>query len=188
MNAWNGTELRKIFEARGNLFLESMCLEIDCSKLLVYVTEVNYEFSILTWHIDSEIWYNIEKPSRNCKRKFSKILSDYMLYLLLKRPNMVSAVAGIAQVMSLDILRELKYHVRDEIKDVERLCKRLFEVDPINFCTPFREGITFKKGIRLAHKIKHLEEMKWTVTRAECGLRCCCMQQFILRERHKCRC
>ncbi|XP_030528103.1 uncharacterized protein LOC115739238 [Rhodamnia argentea] len=160
-NADGPTEVRMIFEARGDLFLQSGLGEFHRGNLLEYVSDVNYEFSILTWHIATEMWYNREKPFtfRNNEREFSKILSDYMLYLFVNQSNVVSAVADIAQVTSSDTLCELEICIRDAIKDVEGLSKMLFE-GPF---TAFDPTTPLNRGINLAHEMERLEEMKWAV-------------------------
>lgn len=42
-NANDLTEMRKKFESKGNLFLESRLRDIDCTNLLVYVTGAIYD-------------------------------------------------------------------------------------------------------------------------------------------------
>ncbi|XP_039167256.1 uncharacterized protein LOC120292852 [Eucalyptus grandis] len=93
-NADDPAEVRKIFEARGNLFLESQPVGIECGHLLLYVTEVNYDASIIMWHLATEMWYNNEKSTgKNDEREFSKILSDYMIYLCLNQPNVAFVIS-----------------------------------------------------------------------------------------------
>ncbi|XP_056172592.1 uncharacterized protein LOC130139490 [Syzygium oleosum] len=163
-------KVRKIFNARGDLFLKSTPGDFDCRNLLKYVTNTYYNDNIIAWHIATEIWYHKEKVTpKNDERKFSKILSDYMLYLLLKQPNLVSAVAvaGIAQMKSVEIFSELR-RLQNLIKkrtDMNELCDKLFKV-PIE--QP-HEGDSrrwrspLKGGLRLAREMERLRERKWEV-------------------------
>ncbi|XP_056172730.1 uncharacterized protein LOC130139550 [Syzygium oleosum] len=145
---------REILETRSGMFLKSRLEGIDCENLLVYITKLSCGDSIILWHVATEIWYNKEKQcARADKREFSKILSDYMLYLLFNQSNVVSAVAGVAQITSENILGEL---VVMGANDLERLCTTLYERNSS------RRG-PLDAGIRLAHEIERLGEMKWEV-------------------------
>ncbi|XP_039167288.1 uncharacterized protein LOC104431034 [Eucalyptus grandis] len=155
-NANDLAEVREIFEARGNLFLESEPVGIECGHLLLYVTEVNYDASIIMWHLATEMWYNNEKSTgENDEREFSKILSDYMMYLCLNQPNVTFAVEGIAQMTSAETVRELWGHADGATKDVKGLCKILSGIfEPTS---PLRGP-----GI-LALKLGSLQDLKWRV-------------------------
>lgn len=158
------TEMKKIFEARGDQFIRNSLEEIDCGNLLEYVTCADYPFIVLTWHFATEIWYNREEQfmsptARNDKREFSKILSDYMLYLFLNQANLVSAVADVSQITSAQMLVELRCYIRDATRDVKGLCKRLYEDCSI----ALHEGSPLRSGIELAHEMERLGEMKWKV-------------------------
>lgn len=60
-NADDQTEVRKIFRARGAMFLESILEGVDWSNLLVYVTKANYDSSVIMSDIATEMWYNRER-------------------------------------------------------------------------------------------------------------------------------
>ncbi|KAI3456359.1 hypothetical protein Pfo_013022 [Paulownia fortunei] len=84
-----------------------------CSKLLPYVLDADYDQSLLLWHIATELCYCDEIATekgevQNQNRDFSKLLSDYMLYLLVMQPTMMSAVAGIGQIRFRDTCAEAK--------------------------------------------------------------------------------
>lgn len=157
------TEMKKIFEGRGDLFLKSSPGGIDCSNLLAYVVVDNYDFTILTWHFATEIWYNREKQfmgptTRNDEREFSKILSDYMLYLFLNQENLVYTVANISQVTSASTLSELNL-IRNATNGMEELCNALYEYQ--SEASPAMSPL--RKGIELAQKMESLGERKWNV-------------------------
>ena len=63
---------------------------------------------------------------------FSKLLSDYMIYLLVMRPTMMSAVAGIGQIRFRDTCAEAeKFFSRraSEQGQVKEACEKILDVD-----------------------------------------------------------
>ncbi|XP_076915082.1 uncharacterized protein LOC143574314 [Bidens hawaiensis] len=110
---------KEISSARGDWVLR---VEEGWSGLLKYVGGVDYDQSIIQWHIATEICYNAnlydEKnnngtPESVKEREISKLLSDYMLYLLMMQSSMMSAVAGIAQIRFRDTCAETKRFFND---------------------------------------------------------------------------
>ncbi|XP_059635355.1 uncharacterized protein LOC132277512 [Cornus florida] len=146
---------KEISSARGDWILRIK----DRGNLLPYIVDVDYDESLLLWHIATELCYNddttdegnadkntgADKSSPQCcclhlpkkitgagnagegnagqgntgnntgegndskkYREFSKLLSDYMLYLLVMQPTMMSAVAGIGQIRFRDTCAETK--------------------------------------------------------------------------------
>ncbi|KAL3752849.1 hypothetical protein ACJRO7_000277 [Eucalyptus globulus] len=144
-------EVKEMFEARGDLFLKRRLEGIDCHNLLRYITKLNYDDSIIMCHIATEIWYNKEKEVRDNKREFSKILSDYMLYLLLNQSNVMSAVAGVAQTTLGGMLQELEALSENRAINLETLCMKLFE------------NANSGSIIYFAKEMEKLEERKWEV-------------------------
>ncbi|KAI3697619.1 hypothetical protein L6452_30714 [Arctium lappa] len=103
---------KEISAARGDWVLR---VEDGWSSLLRYVIDVDYDQSLLLWHIATELCYNNELHSNtpiadtNLKhRENAKLLSDYMFYLLIMQPSMMSAVAGIGQIRFRDTCAEAK--------------------------------------------------------------------------------
>ncbi|KAL9287370.1 hypothetical protein AtEden1_Chr4g0295571 [Arabidopsis thaliana] len=86
----------------------------DHDMLLHYITDVDYEHSLLIWHIATELCYqeedsakeNSDKSEYHTNRKISKIISDYMMYLLIMQPKLMSEVAGIGKIRFRDTLAE----------------------------------------------------------------------------------
>ncbi|KAL3752803.1 hypothetical protein ACJRO7_000236 [Eucalyptus globulus] len=136
--------------------------------------------SIIRWHIATEICHNKEKQSMSStttldralvdQREFSKILSDYMLYLLLNQPNLMSDVAmvGIAQMVFTETLRELRDYIGDATMDLNGLCEKLYHggqdrmppggrptSDPNN---PSKSLLS--TGLSMAHQLEDKED-KW---------------------------
>lgn len=84
-----------------------------------------------------------------------------MLYLLLNQPNVVSSVAGIAQITSAGTVLKLREYISNATKDVERLCTTL---DEIQLRSPLcRWTSPLSAGIYLAQEIDKLEGKKWKV-------------------------
>lgn len=75
----------------------------DCPSLVRY-TEVEFDQSILIWHIATDLCYYLENNTDESKQ--SKQLSDYMLYLLVMCPFMLPI--GIGMIRFRDTCAELK--------------------------------------------------------------------------------
>ncbi|GAB4854192.1 hypothetical protein Ancab_022775, partial [Ancistrocladus abbreviatus] len=129
-------DTKKISTSRGASVLENDTV----FKALVpkWITDVNYEESLLLWHIATDLLYNVEKGpvgSHESKRGIrqclpclsemqensstdtdnaidyadcSRILSNYMVYLLIMRPTLMSPVADIAHIRFQDTCAETK--------------------------------------------------------------------------------
>ncbi|KAI3697989.1 hypothetical protein L6452_31098 [Arctium lappa] len=100
---------KEIRSARGDWVLR---VEEGWGSLLQYTLDVDYDQSLLLWHIATELCYNKELndglESTDQQREIAKILSDYMLYLLIMQPSMMSAIAGIGQIRFRDTCAEAK--------------------------------------------------------------------------------
>ncbi|KAI8010995.1 hypothetical protein LOK49_LG06G00654 [Camellia lanceoleosa] len=73
--------------------------------------EVEYDRKLFMWHIATEICYLRDEPNTN-NREFCKILSEYMLYLLVMQPTMTSTVPGIGQIRIRDMCKEIFKEVK----------------------------------------------------------------------------
>lgn len=116
---------KEICSSRGDWVLR---IE-GCSILLPYIVDVDYDESLLLWHIATELCYNdeLEKNKGDLKdnnnRDFAKLLSDYMLYLLVMQPNMMSAVGGIGQIRFRDTCAEAKkFFSREKVEREKGFC------------------------------------------------------------------
>ncbi|KAL0873816.1 hypothetical protein Bca101_023521 [Brassica carinata] len=90
----------------------------DHETLLRYITDVDYDHSLLIWHIATELRYQQEPSTKDkCEyhtnRVISKMLSDYMMYLLIMQSKLMSGVAGIGKI-----------RFRDTLAEAERLYKK----------------------------------------------------------------
>ncbi|KAF5782678.1 hypothetical protein HanRHA438_Chr11g0511491 [Helianthus annuus] len=106
---------KEISSARGDWVLR---VEEGWGDLLKYVAGVDYDQSLILWHIATELLYNQELRTDNKGdikgKEISKLLSDYMLYLLIMQSSMMSAVAGIAQIRFRDTCEEAKRFFLDK--------------------------------------------------------------------------
>ncbi|MBA0862749.1 hypothetical protein Goshw_012365, partial [Gossypium schwendimanii] len=145
---------KRISSVRGEYVLTDACKEPECGKLLRYLIEVPYDESILLWHIATDLCYHLDDKKDRKKnwqdgdienqidrqdnkeeeltyRQFSKTLSDYMLYLLVFRPTMMSAVAGIGKIRFRDTCAEAeRFFNRGDLhrNEDEKACKKLLDV------------------------------------------------------------
>jgi hypothetical protein len=94
---------KRICSARGEWVLLHSGLYDYNPTFVSYVVDVDYDQSLIIWHIATHLCYNkdtdtgINEDERNL-REFCKILSEYMLYLLVMEPDMMSTVGGIGQI------------------------------------------------------------------------------------------
>ncbi|XP_021281063.1 uncharacterized protein LOC110414256 [Herrania umbratica] len=103
----NPETAKRISAARGDWVLTDTDSGNDRSKLLKYVSDVQYDESLLLWHIATDLCYYTDKEEEMvAEQEFSKTLSDYMLYLLIFQPTTMSAVAGIGKIRYRDTCAE----------------------------------------------------------------------------------
>ncbi|ESQ39673.1 hypothetical protein EUTSA_v10000764mg [Eutrema salsugineum] len=101
----------RVSSARGDWTLRAIQGEDAATeKLLRYVLEMDYDQSLLVWHVATELLYQTEKGTEenHSYREFSKVLSDYMMYLMMMQPTLMSAVAGIGKIRFRDTCEEAK--------------------------------------------------------------------------------
>lgn len=159
---------------------------VRIKELLSYVTDVAYDESILLWHIATELLYfedkkdehrtssttsddnTIDESTNEALQKeyndleFSKLLSDYMMYLLIMQPTMMSAVAGIGKIRFRDTLAEAKRFFKrkvpsDEKKACEQILKVKTYVKPSAVKGDRSKSVLFDGSI-LAKELKKLEK------------------------------
>ncbi|XP_010535680.1 PREDICTED: uncharacterized protein LOC104810911 [Tarenaya hassleriana] len=110
----NPESAKRVSSARGDWTLrhipsqDKRVKEEDREKLLQFVTQVDYDQSILLWHIATELFYQVEGATEEnySYREFCKMLSDYMMYLLIMQPTLMSAVGGIGKIRFRDTCEE----------------------------------------------------------------------------------
>ncbi|XP_057498853.1 uncharacterized protein LOC130783298 [Actinidia eriantha] len=133
---------KEIYSARGDWVLRFE----GHTNLLRWINGVDYDESLILWHIATELCFNRDEKStdtntesrntnsgdgQNMKfRSLSKLLSDYMLYLLIMQATMVSTVAGIGQIRFRDTCAEAKKFLRGrkigEVEEEKSCCLSIF--------------------------------------------------------------
>ncbi|KFK23680.1 hypothetical protein AALP_AAs63807U000100 [Arabis alpina] len=149
------------------------------TNLLHSVTQVDYDQSILMWHMATELLYQTEEVTQQnqSNREFSKILSDYMMYLLIVQPALMSTVAGIDKIRFMEAVAEAKnfpevkkFLLRkrlENLRDVNQACKEILSsVDDLKE----RKGKRYQRrnvladASSLAKALKQLNgDMMWQV-------------------------
>ncbi|VYS48153.1 unnamed protein product [Arabidopsis thaliana] len=149
--------------ASSNSKLEIM----DPEWLMRYIADVDYARSLMLWHIATELCYQEEaSPTENCDdRQFSKILSDYLMYLLVMQPKLMSEVAGIGKIRFRDTLAEAERFYKRKLiensRDVKRATEEILSVsiqeDPRLFKGNHSKSVLFEAS-ELAKKLKGVND------------------------------
>ncbi|XP_056169029.1 uncharacterized protein LOC130138592 [Syzygium oleosum] len=116
----DSSEFKDICAARGRWALEYSETEQDCTNLLPFVSDVDYDESLLVWHVATELCYNTdtdESTNFNIDRRNSKVLSDYMLHLMIKQPDMMSAVGGYGEIRFRYTCNEMDTFISKNLSD-----------------------------------------------------------------------
>ncbi|KAL9673789.1 hypothetical protein QQ045_030051 [Rhodiola kirilowii] len=177
---------RSSINGRGNWVLS----EAGLPELLNSV-DVEYDESLLLWHIATELceqWEDEEDYHQATDveaishegpadvsnyRRFCTVLSEYMLYLLVMKPKMMSAVAGIGQIRYRDTCEQLKKFVKGDQIDLNvsfrEACRRLLQFNTELVEQSYVKGDHKSKSVLfnaciLAKKLLELEKGKrWKI-------------------------
>lgn len=146
---------------RGSIALN----ENDCSSL-VWSTEVEFDQSILIWHIVTDLCYHWDiKDGLTSSMKESKQLSDYMMYLLVMCPFMLPI--GIGMIRFTDTCAEAKefFKERNLGKDLATACNKLLtvntEVEPAKVKGDRSKSVLFD-ACKLAKSLQ-IKKDRWTI-------------------------
>jgi hypothetical protein len=102
---------KKIYSARGDWVLQNNWTSInESSNLMHYIADFGYDESLILWHIATELHHHkeISHEENIDRREFCKILSEYMLYLLVMQPTLMSVAAGIGQKRFFDTCNDAR--------------------------------------------------------------------------------
>lgn len=140
----------EISSSRGDRVLR---VEDGWSRLLPYTLDADYGQRILLWHVATDLCYNKElndqlnskKPinsNKDIHRDISKLLSDYMMYLLIMKPSLISGITSMMQTMFSDlcadamcIFRSGKIHEKNYVKKIKQGVEDIqVDLEQLNAC------------------------------------------------------
>ncbi|KAL3749238.1 hypothetical protein ACJRO7_010351 [Eucalyptus globulus] len=169
--AFDPKSMIEMCAARGEWAIKHTKTKRNCKDLLPFI-RVDYGESLLLWHIATEVCYNMDKSTNNHPREMCKVLSDYMLYLMIKQPGMMSVVAGICQIRIKDTCAEMDVFFTDiadqseQNKTKEKACECLLNahqhVDPNDVEGVASKSVLFDACL-LAKELYSLVEDKWDI-------------------------
>ena len=135
-----------------------------CIKLKWSVGEFQYAESLLLWHMATEICcHGAEADEKKCK-----ILSDYMFYLLIMQPTMLSPILGNWYIVFQDTCAEAnrffeKYSINTHSKALDKLASVKAKFRPAAVKGVKSKSVFFDSCI-LAQQLRRLrEEERWGV-------------------------
>ncbi|KAH9718405.1 DUF4220 domain-containing protein [Citrus sinensis] len=146
--------IKRIFSATGDCTLQEFDTNGDLMAFMRNMSATYRDFSliesVIIWHVATELlYYTAEKVSNEKTynaRELSKILSDYMLYLLQLKPALLNSTASFS-----------KFRLRDTCVEAKKFFEeKSLKPNPVKFAC---EKIMTNK---LANELQKLEkDMKW---------------------------
>ncbi|KAH7528979.1 hypothetical protein FEM48_Zijuj05G0134900 [Ziziphus jujuba var. spinosa] len=134
-------------------------------KLQWSINEFHYAESLILWHLATELCYQ-DNDHTDTGKIICKNISDYMFYLLAKKPELLAPVLGnIWQIVFQDTLEEAKrFFSKHLVKDHQKACKKLSNVKP-KYRPAEVKGNSSKSMLfdacRLANQLQSLGENRW---------------------------
>ena len=155
--------------ARGNLVFKNYVEKYERSLSFNWTTDVEFDQSILIWHIATDLCYHSgggeNLAAEYSSHKWSKNLSDYMLDLLVMCPFLLPI--GIGMIRFQDTCEEAKhfFQEKDLSKNKVKFCKMLLEVntdvEPIKVKGDRSKSVLFNAN-KLAKQLQEMgEEKNW---------------------------
>ncbi|VVA23966.1 PREDICTED: unnamed product [Prunus dulcis] len=145
----------------------------NCIEKLGWSIGEEFDLSVLLWHIATQLCYYSDRDQDkypnsvsdpNCEA--SKLLSEYMLYLLVKRPSMLPN--GIGQIRFKDTCAEATEFFKQrkcQRSEQDRACKKLREVNSDEILPAEVKGDESKSVLfdacKLANDLESLETKEY---------------------------
>ncbi|KAF8378313.1 hypothetical protein HHK36_029652 [Tetracentron sinense] len=152
--------------SRGQWALEQ---DDDCCRL-GWSIQVEFNESLLIWHIATEICFHLDKTKNKSPdqssdyRKASRVLSHYLVYLLVARPFTMSYMAGLGMIRYGDTYAEAGL----PLGDIFEACNLLMNVHtyvPPKRVKGDRSKSVLWDAVILAKDLRKLDEQKmWKIT------------------------
>ena len=127
-------------------------------------TEVEFSRSILVWHLATDICYVKDGSNVSSEYETSRCLSEYMMYLLVIRPNMLSkGFEDEGYLETLGGLRRLKDRGTDDVVDLIMGYNKSRGCDEITLQSLWKTQKSVLSGVeRLANQLLQLgPEKRW---------------------------
>ncbi|MBA0875493.1 hypothetical protein Goshw_014261 [Gossypium schwendimanii] len=169
---------KRISSSRGEWVLTSSeYSHIDWTEFMSHEAELDER--IILWHIATDLCYHKDLPSPSAPsssspslsyQTTSKLLSDYMLYLLVMRPSIMSTLVGLAKIRFQDTLAEAerlfdRYGLEARNSDKEA-CDKIYyvntDVKPVYLKGDRSKSVLFD-ACRLAKVLDKFEDGKWVL-------------------------
>jgi hypothetical protein len=137
-------------------------------KLKWSIVEYQYAESLLLWHLATELCYlqetEIKSKADADSRKICKLLSDYMFYLLVMKPVMMTPVLGNWQIVLQDTCAEAQRISGRRSISKKSVCEEILEVKtkfrPVAVKGNKSKSLLFD-ACRLAQDLSELKINKW---------------------------
>ncbi|KAF9587744.1 hypothetical protein IFM89_004721 [Coptis chinensis] len=173
-SANDSKSIKMLCSCRGSWVLEDRGYQ----NQLGWSVDSEFDESLLLWHIATDICYNYKSEvngeganhantAQPDYRKMSRHISDYMLYLLVVQPSMMSSMAGIGLIRYRDTCAEAKiFFPRQKSKDKLIKARRMLREVDIGVDPKYVKGDRSKSVLFDAVKLaKQLDELpnKWMI-------------------------
>lgn len=153
--------------------------DLDPATFEPWILDVEYDESLMMWHIATELCYHTEKTPEERKEKehrtFSKILSDYVGYLSVRKSELISEVAPMTGLIFNDTCEEARklFHrvmasslanAKDK-KVHKEACERIKQVTtteiPPGYIKEEENNSVLFDASELAKKLMSVERGRW---------------------------
>ncbi|CAH8389042.1 unnamed protein product [Eruca vesicaria subsp. sativa] len=152
---------KRISSARGEWTLSQPGESLVGRTLLQYVSLVDYGQSILLWHIATDLIYRREirilTEEQYKSKEVSKMLSDYMMYLMMMKPALMSAVAGTAKMKFTETCSVARTFLGDGFRDVREACSELLSNKRNMMVFYMGDESTLEDACKLAEELLRIE-------------------------------
>ncbi|GJS76597.1 hypothetical protein Tco_0726478 [Tanacetum coccineum] len=163
------TNLKELCTHKGSFSLQKN----ECENLLWSINKVEFDQSILIWHIATTLCYYLDVGNQDgshidiCRTE-NKHISDYLMYLLVT--YLVMLPIGIGMIRYRDTCAEAKRFFKEKglITQNVEACLKLLEVESLEVLPSKVKGDRCKSalfdGFRVALTLKKIEkEHMWKV-------------------------